>query len=454
MFKSMRLKNFKAYKDSGEIPLAPLTIIVGTNNSGKSTLFHALLALAQTARDSDPGTSTPRLVTKGPLVDLNGYHDIIHGKSHAKSSTFEISIGHDLNITHGITRLSDTLASTSGQPQSEMKQIRFRVPGNADISFSLNEELNEIGVHRSAIRDDENAYICVQRGRGCWSLITPPAEVPKNADVDFRSVFPFVRPRQNGRSSPELLEAFVVSSSCANFWKDLIAKKISHIGPLRLRVPWYSATGSRTNSGFGLGGENLVADLASKEKDRYSAKTRLELVNDWLTAAGILKEIHPEVDKDASIQILVGDEWKGPAKINIAAMGEGVSQILPILAYSLFGMNDDCLLVEQPEIHLHPALQSELGELFIAIAQTGHRQILVETHSEHLVLRVRRRVAEGKLKLQDVAILFVEKHGSDSTVRKLDMTERGHFSDWPKGFFDEAYQESMALAKAANRKGR
>src|ERR1700684_53485 len=97
MFKSMRLKNFKAYKDSGEVPLAPLTVIVGANNSGKSTLFQALLALKQTEQDADQGLSfmrkgPPVLVTKGPMVDLNGFHDIIHNNNGVKQSTFEISV--------------------------------------------------------------------------------------------------------------------------------------------------------------------------------------------------------------------------------------------------------------------------------------------------------------------------------------------------------------------------
>ena len=110
-------------------------------------------------------------------------------------------------------------------------------------------------------------------------------------------------------------------------------------------------------------------------------------------------------------------------------------------------------MVEQPEIHLHPSLQAELADLFIDIMKTGRRQILVETHSEHLLLRIRRRIAEGTLKPDQVAILFVEKHGGESKVRRLDLNSRGHFSDWPKGFFDEAYQEAMALAAGASKKG-
>jgi predicted ATPase len=440
MFKSMRLKNFKAYKDSGEIPLAPLTIIVGTNNSGKSTLFHALLALAQTARASDQ-PSTPRLITKGPLIDLNGYHDIIHGKVNGKSSSFEISIGID-------PRVLGLLDSRNGRASS--------LPDRATISFSFDDSLDEIGVQRATLSALQRNQISATRKNGSWSLHTSPIGAPKNAYVDFRSVFPFFRIPQLNSSTQELFETMVYPSYyAADFFQAVMSRAISHIGPLRERVPWNASVGARASSKFGSGGENLVADLASTEEDRFKGKTRLELLNGWLATKDILKQVRVETNRDAKLRMLVGQESKGASNINIAAMGEGVSQILPIIAYSLFGMNDDCLLVEQPEIHLHPALQAELGELFIDVAQTGHRQILVETHSEHLVLRVRRRVAEGKLSPEDVAILFVEKQGGESKVRRLGLTERGHFGDtWPPGFFDEAYQESMALAKAANRKGR
>lgn len=438
MLKSIRLKNFKAYKDSGEVPLAPLTVIVGANNSGKSTLFHALLALVQTARDSEQGWG-PRLVTKG-LVDLNGYDDIVHGRSQTDSPSFEISV-----------RLDTDAAS----PQTNTGNgARVVFADRANISFGLDDELGEIAVEASELRSGEKPVIAVKRNpSGGWSLATAPPGSPQRAHIDFRSVFPCLEMPKEDRPSKAYMNAVQTANSTASFWKEIFAKQISHISPLRVRVPWQASVGARTSS-EPRGGENLLADLGSKEKDR-KGRTRLELVNEWLAKRKILKNIHSYKlgGRSENVRTLRGDEWDGFNNINIAGMGEGISQLLPIVAYSLFGAKDDCVIVEQPEIHLHPALQAELGDLFIDVAQTGQRQVLVETHSEHLVLRVRRRVAEGKLKPDQVAILFVEKHGGKSKVRRLDLNSRGHFSDWPKGFFDEAYQEAMALATAASKKG-
>src|SRR6266404_2301965 len=142
MFKSMRLKNFKAYKDSGEVPLAPLTVIIGANNSGKSTLFHALLALAQTAQDAEqaPGLLAkrpPLLVTKGPLVDLNGFYDIVHGKKKVKASSFEISVAIG----------TPTRVSLTGTPLGRIDDLD--IPDQFDISFALSKKTNAIEVNRS-----------------------------------------------------------------------------------------------------------------------------------------------------------------------------------------------------------------------------------------------------------------------------------------------------------------
>jgi energy-coupling factor transporter ATP-binding protein EcfA2 len=442
MFKSMRLKNFKAYKDSGEIPLAPLTVIIGANNSGKSTLFHALLALVQTAQDAEQG-GAPRLVTKG-LVDLNGFHDVLYGKNPTKTSTFEISIGMTAIVARARTLTGGLIKNGE----------KFTVPDRAEIAFGWNDAGNEIGVQRSTLLLDGVPVISVERRQGEW-LFTAPLEAPEGAEAEFIGVFPcFSMPMVD--QWQQFMNAGRIADFRAAIWASIFKKQISHIGPLRVRVPWYASIGARTSSEFGLGGENLVADLGSKEKDPQTKKTRLELVNDWLATREVLKSVHIEMDKSTSGRMLLGDEWHGPTRINIAGMGEGVSQILPIIAYTLFGpvdWNEDCLLVEQPEIHLHPRLQAELGDLFIEVAQRGNRQVLVETHSEHLVLRLRRRIAEGKVKPDQVAILFVEKQAGESKVRRLDLNTRGHFSDWPKDFFDDAYQEAMALATAASRKG-
>ena len=145
------------------------------------------------------------------------------------------------------------------------------------------------------------------------------------------------------------------------------------------------------------------------------------------------------VDRDTDIDASLRD------------VGFGISQVLPIAVQNRVSWGKT-LLIEQPEIHLHPAHQAELGDLFIRSAKERGNTLLLETHSEHLLLRIMRRMREtsmGKLsegaiavRPEDVMVLFVESDGSQSIVREMPLDERGELvKAWPGGFFEEGLRE-------------
>jgi len=104
-------------------------------------------------------------------------------------------------------------------------------------------------------------------------------------------------------------------------------------------------------------------------------------------------------------------------------------------------------MIEEPELHIHPRLQAELGSLFVdAIQEKGH-QIIAETHSEHLMLRIQRLIRSKKLSPQDVCVLYVSRDASGSSVQQLRLDEDGEFLDeWPGGFFEESFNEMFGGA--------
>ncbi|RMH40451.1 MAG: DUF3696 domain-containing protein, partial [Gammaproteobacteria bacterium] len=110
-------------------------------------------------------------------------------------------------------------------------------------------------------------------------------------------------------------------------------------------------------------------------------------------------------------------------------------------------------LLEQPELHLHPKVQAILADFFLGLTRVG-KQVIVETHSEYLINRLRRRVAEDESDTlhQDIQIYFVERENGTSRFRSVDLNEFGVPLDWPKGFFDDGPSESRRIVEAALKK--
>ena len=156
-----------------------------------------------------------------------------------------------------------------------------------------------------------------------------------------------------------------------------------------------------------------------------------------------------DIDRAGTVKTLIADDPRGSKKINLASMGCGISQLVPVIVQTVLLPQSGCLLVEQPEIHLHPSAQANLADLFIGNI-TGKRQFVVETHSEHFVLRLRRRIAEGRVKPERIGIFFVGKRRGQTRIQKLELKPNGHFEKWPTGFFEEGFEEALAIAEAGS----
>lgn len=168
-----------------------------------------------------------------------------------------------------------------------------------------------------------------------------------------------------------------------------------------------------------------------------------------------LEKIKQNEAKLTEVQELNVVDMRSNTIVSHRDVGIGVSQVLPVLVTSYASQNQ-IVAIEQPEIHLHPALQADLGDVFIQSALgPGRNRFLIETHSEHLLLRVMRRMRETSndelpegvppITPKDVCVLFVQPKGTSSAVRHLELDEEGQLLDaWPGGFFEEGYRERFA----------
>ena len=138
---------------------------------------------------------------------------------------------------------------------------------------------------------------------------------------------------------------------------------------------------------------------------------------------------------------------------NLADAGFGCSQILPILVAGLNCEPGSLLIIQQPEIHLHPKAQAELGSFLYMVAKKGV-QLIVETHSEQLLLRLQSHIAAGDLGLEDICVYCTDydQNNNNKILRNLPIGEDGIFTkEWPRGFFPERLEEAKRLAKLSLR---
>jgi AAA domain, putative AbiEii toxin, Type IV TA system len=238
-----------------------------------------------------------------------------------------------------------------------------------------------------------------------------------------------------------------------------LAERTNYLGPLR-DDPRVAYALGHTVAGLPVGakGEFTAAYLLDHGNDwsNYGAPdgtmrqgTLRKAVIEWCEYLGIAAavEVEPMGKMGHQLRLKVGGALRDPT-----AIGVGASQLLPVVALVLGAQSGAILLLEQPELHLHPKVQSRLADFFIR-ARLDVR-LIVETHSENLITRLRRRVAEHQLAPEDVSVLFAAQKPLDdgesvyTEFKALSLNELGDFDVWPENFFDSLDQDAAALAKA------
>ncbi|MEA2358223.1 MAG: hypothetical protein QOI62_1483 [Solirubrobacteraceae bacterium] len=235
---------------------------------------------------------------------------------------------------------------------------------------------------------------------------------------------------------------------------------VRHLGPLRAAPqPLYNLPEAASGTSVGPDGEYTAAVLSAHARrlvlapDPTGQQPREiplgQAVDEWMSALGLLATVRSQERGKLGYELHLRMEGVG-RDLDLTTVGVGVSQALPIVVLGLISQPGGLLLFEQPELHLHPDVQAALGDFFLALAQTG-RQLIVETHSEYLINRLRRRAATSpELNTEDIVrLFFFERAGSTATVRPARIGAGGSMSDWPRGFLDTAVREVQAIARAS-----
>jgi predicted ATPase len=237
--------------------------------------------------------------------------------------------------------------------------------------------------------------------------------------------------------------------------------KIFYLGPLR-EYPQRDYLWARSApTDVGQRGEKAIdAILAATEADRrlnlkWKAR-RLPfqaVVAHWLRHLGLIHSFTVQEIAEGS------NRWQaklvtreGASEVLLTDVGFGVSQVLPVITLLLYVPEGSTVLLEQPEIHLHPLAQANLADVLVYAATHRRIQIILESHSEHLLLRLQRRIAEESIPADKVKLYFCDTEGSKSILTPLRLDMLGQIENWPPNFMGDAFGETAAAERARLRR--
>lgn len=423
MITHIRMKNFKSWKDSGEVKLAPLTGFFGTNSSGKSSLLQMLLLLKQTIGTNEIlffGDETSD-------VNLGNFKELIH--EHNLDELLELEFGCKLENSFDIEITDYDKYNSVKSYQLNVDSFRFNVTileesgilkvESCSYTFGIDKDF-KIKWEKSRL------FIGIQSDR--YGVVSSFYQLSRNIQDDMLYNFP-------------------------NSLEDQF-DSIKYIGPTRVNPQrLYHWEGDHPEE-IGRFGDKTIDALLSARVDR---KTTLhdeekvsieERISQWLREMNlahtfILERTKQQDGKKYDVRIQMKED--GP-KIALADMGYGLSQFLPVLVLCYYVPEGSTLILEQPGIHLHPMVQAQLADLLIEVVNERNLQILVESHSEYLVTRLQRRIVEKQIAQDDVALYFCRNNDGASTIEKLDVDEgSGDIINWPENFFGNVMGDMFAM---------
>lgn len=429
MFTSLRLKQFKSWTDTGPIILAPVTLVLGTNSSGKSSLIQSLLLLKQTVESSD---RTIHLNLGGDdATDLFNFGDFksIH-KQEAKDPCFSISFS--------FQRVS------GGKRKERISGGRFAASyGQTSAGSTVIKEL------RLQESEDGHCFRIERQNKGAFSVFVDETWDEASGPLGNSRAYAPERSIAFSRPAIGLLGDNGSRVEDISLAIDSELRALTYLGPLR-RQPERAYVWNKAQPGkVGVDGRYAIdALLASALLHRPKSPERdrtLNSVSTWLRRMNLADrlKVH-QLGRSNRYEVVIDSQ---AVSANLRDVGIGVSQVLPVLTAAFFAPPGSSVVLEEPEIHLHPLAQSLLAELFVEVSHKRNIQFIVETHSEHLFRRMQTLVARRTIEPEHCAMYFVERDQEGSHLRHLALDDYGKVKNWPEQFFGDALGETAEQAR-------
>lgn len=428
MLSKISLKNFKAFKEA-EIEIKPITILIGPNNSGKSSLLQSIILIQQTLESSNSvlNTAGKKFGSFNELIYQNADNNEIDFRFDFTDKTYiEFTITARNNKTYVKNFLCEaglykySLQNLTVEDYNSDKNI---VDNQQKCELKFNEEnlisKNILGFKPEPIFLREAFFFKIKSIGNFESLITK-----------------FIKEIEPGIKLGNIIRNL---TSSLDFYNDTVQKSndfyqktkrdfnnIKYVGPIREEADRSYEKGFYNY--VGLTGEHAVQILANDLELKHEVGEYFENMD----IARDLQVSDPKAEKNFQFLLKTKITDKG---VNFADIGCGTSQILPIIVQSLITQNDSIIIIEQPEVHLHPKVQADLADFFVKVSSKNKRFIL-ETHSDYFIERIRYNIMNKDIKNENVAIYYIEQNEAKkcSTIESININSKGQYSNLPDDY--------------------
>jgi AAA domain, putative AbiEii toxin, Type IV TA system len=424
------LENVRSFCDKHTIPLRPLTVLVGENSTGKTSF------LAMLAHIHQPEFPSTRPTFNVPPFDLGTFDSIATYKGGRYGRADSFSVGFREKHAGQQREVLATYASYRGQPQLTHVSASGDVGGVA-IDVDPESHVARLKVS-STSREAKELEFDLKR--------MFPSEADFSVEFLFRAAF--LELTQRGGKA----EQFLTSPRGYREFATLLTssrKPVFALAPVRTKP---RRTYDEFSDDFDPEGDHvpvILARLGQDEGDAQAARL-VEALNEFGDMSGLYERIsvrHLGKRPTDPFQLLVA---MGGPPANLSDVGYGVSQTLPIVVQSVLAAERGMLLLQQPEVHLHPRGQAALGSFFARLVAKEKKELVVETHSDYLVDRVRVEVARGTLRPSDVLILFFEKEYIETRIHPIELDTQGNVTGAPQSYRRFFLEEEATLFSRAN----
>lgn len=444
MIRYLSLKNFRAFKYQ-KFELSNINVFVGANNTGKSSALSALNLIAQTLDDN---RSDAPLVLRGKFDDLGTFIDLVHG--HKPGTPIDIEI-----------QIDEYIHRYEFKYRSQRKEIEL-------VKYELFWKAGEIYSYKSKKDSYEIKYNRVPFDACLPGVLKRRPAFLSGLLVRDRNLYDVAYRRHRdegaGHQISDLTRTNLTSVDRhirqAQWLLNDTFYSFDSLSPFRSPPQRAFLFSGGSPSRIGRNGENAIDMLVSDTLKRGSVKRGLiESVSRWFQSTGMAKciDVKSLTSRHFEICVIGNDDSEN----NICDVGFGCSQVLPVLigALNLFGASGSqraarktegpVYVVQEPEIHLHPNAQAELGTFFVEMVKAGG-QLFIETHSDNLLIRLQQHVARGDISPTALKVFYILDRNGTKEVIDLNVNRQGFFNrEWPGGFFPQRQLESLELARAA-----